>query len=102
MGRPATLLLALLLAAGTWSRNRVYHSEITFWQDVTAKSPHNARAWNNLGMARAAQCRLESAADAFREASRRAPDDPLPQVNLALLEQGELDVAAHCRQKLSP
>lgn len=69
---------------------------------VTAKSPHNARAWNNLGMARAAQCRLESAADAFREASRRAPDDPLPQVNLALLEQGELDVAAHCRQKLSP
>lgn len=92
----ATLLLAILLAAGTWTRNRVYQTEISFWQDVTAKSPHNPRAWNNLGMARAAECRLESAADAFKEASRRAPDDPLPQVNLALLEQGELDVAAHC------
>lgn len=98
----ATLLLAIVLAAGTWARNRVYQTEIGFWQDVTAKSPHNARAWNNLGMALAAQCRLQAAADAFGEASRRAPDDPLPEVNLALLEQGELEIAGHCQGKLLP
>lgn len=92
----AALLLAIVLAAGTWSRNRVYQTEIGFWQDVTAKSPHNARAWNNLGMALAADCRPLAAADAFRQASRRSPDDSLPQVNLVLLEQGELDVAGHC------
>lgn len=92
----ATLLLAIVLAAGTWTRNRVYQTEIGFWQDVTAKAPHNARAWNNLGMALAADCRPQAAADAFREASRRAPRDSLPQVNLALLEQGELEVATHC------
>jgi tetratricopeptide (TPR) repeat protein len=98
----ATLLLAMVLAAGTWTRNRVYQTEIGFWQDVTAKSPHNARAWNNLGMALAGECRAQAAADAFREASRLAPDDPLAEINLALLEQGELDVAGHCPGRSLP
>ncbi|MDQ2639113.1 MAG: hypothetical protein M3Y79_00830 [Pseudomonadota bacterium] len=98
----ATLLLAIVLAAGTWTRNRVYQTEIGFWQDVTAKAPHNARAWNNLGMALAAECRPQAAADAFAEASRRAPGDSLPQINLALLEQGELDGATHCAGQSVP
>lgn len=89
-------LLALVLATGTWMRNRVYQTEASFWQDVTAKSPHNARAWNNLGMALAAECQLHAAADAFRQASLRDPENPLPEVNLALLELGELDAAMHC------
>lgn len=92
----ATLLLAVVLAAGTWTRNRVYATEVSFWEDVTAKSPHNARAWNNLGMAFAAACQPIAAADAFSESTRRAPQDPLPDINLALLQQGELDVARHC------
>ena len=32
-------------------RNRVYADEITFWNDVVAKSPWNARGFNNLGFA---------------------------------------------------
>ncbi len=56
--RGTTLMVALLtlaVLAGTgWQtvvRNRVYRDEIVFWQDVTAKSPQNARAFNNLGYA---------------------------------------------------
>jgi len=93
----ATLALALALALGTASRNRVYATETTFWGDVVAKSPHNARAWNNLGYAEATACRPGRAAAAFREAARRDPDYPQPRVNLELLETGELPgVPARC------
>lgn len=87
---PVVLLLAVMLAFGTVSRNRVYATETTFWEDVTAKSPHNVRAWNNLGMAEALACHPETAASAFEEAMRLAPEDPRPQINLALLQRGEL------------
>lgn len=83
-------LLAVTLATGTVLRNRVYATEVRFWQDVADKSPHNLRAWNNLGIAHAMACEHDAAVRAFGEAIRRAPREPLAQVNLALLEQGEL------------
>jgi hypothetical protein len=52
--REAVLLGCVLLAVLgglTWQRNFVYHSETAFWSDVVAKSPAQARAWNNLGHA---------------------------------------------------
>jgi hypothetical protein len=48
-------------------------------------------------MAQAAACHPDAAADAFEEASRRDPENPLPQVNLALLHRGELPGSEHCR-----
>jgi hypothetical protein len=94
----AVLPLALLLALGTGSRNRVYATEVAFWQDVVAKSPHNTRAWNNLGMAEALACHAAAARHAFEEAINRDRDYVQPQVNLALLEQGELPgMPAECR-----
>lgn len=94
----AVLPLALLLALGTGARNRVYATEVTFWQDVLAKSPHNVRAWNNLGMGLALACERDAALHAFQEAINRDPDYVQPQINLALLEQGELPgVPAECR-----
>jgi hypothetical protein len=84
------LPLALLFCLGTAVRNRVYATELTFWQDVVAKSPHNTRAWNNLGMAEAIACQPDAARDSFDEAVRRDPRFVQPQVNLALLEKGEL------------
>ncbi|MDR1726733.1 MAG: tetratricopeptide repeat protein [Acidobacteriota bacterium] len=86
----AMAALAALLAAGTASRNRVYATEVSFWRDVVSKSPHNARAWNNLGYAEALACRPDEARQAFEEAVRRDPGYPQPQVNLELLEAGEL------------
>jgi hypothetical protein len=94
----AVLLLAVALSYGATVRNRVYATETIFWRDVVAKSPHNLRAWNNLGMALAVECQPAEAAQVFEEAIRRDPDDPRPQVNLALLQRGELPgVPEACR-----
>ena len=43
------LFIALVLAGSTWKRNLVWTNEVTLWQDVVAKKPNSARAWNNLG-----------------------------------------------------
>jgi len=95
------LPLALLLCLGTANRNAVYATEQSFWQDVVAKSPHNVRAWNNLGMAEAIACTPDAARDSFMEASRRDPGFVQPQVNLALLERGELPgVPTECGLRL--
>jgi len=90
-------VLAVSLAFATALRNRVYANEVVFWQDVVAKSPRNARASNNLGMALAAACQPLAAARAFDDAARLAPDDPRPRINAELLARGELPgVPASC------
>jgi tetratricopeptide (TPR) repeat protein len=98
---PAVLALSLVLALGTINRNRVYATETAFWQDVTVKSPHNTRAWNNLGMAEALACRPDSATRAFEEAIRLEPDSWRAQVNLELLKTGELQgLPVQCREDI--
>jgi tetratricopeptide (TPR) repeat protein len=44
-------MLIVLLAAGTYSRNRVWQSDLALWQDSLDKNPENPRAMNNLGLA---------------------------------------------------
>ena len=91
LSRPMLLgVVSVALAAATIERNGVYRTEVAFWQDVVAKSPLNARAANNLGMAHAVACEPLAARSAFERAIAIAPKGTLPQVNLALLEQGEL------------
>ena len=90
VGLIAVLLLVLLLSTGTVMRNRVYQDELSFWRDVVAKSPHNARAANNLGMAYALACEPAAARVAFERAATIDPDDPRPSVNALLLSMGEL------------
>lgn len=89
----ATLLLAALatgLATATVQRNRVYADEITFWEDVVRRTPTNARAANNLGMAYACARRDTEAAVQFERAARLQPDDYRAGVNLWLLRSGDL------------
>jgi hypothetical protein len=106
---PAARMLSIALifvtvgTVGTINRNRVYATEVTFWKDVVIKSPHNPRAWNNLGMAEALACRPDGAMRAFKEAIRLAPGYPQPQVNLELLKIGDLPglpVQCRCNGKL--
>jgi tetratricopeptide (TPR) repeat protein len=52
--RTARLIIVgslLLLSLFTWQRNSVWKNEITFWTDVTQKSPGSLRAHSNLGLA---------------------------------------------------
>lgn len=93
--RPAMLLAAVgvLLAALSWAtyqRNRVYETEITFWQDAVARNPDNSRAANNLGMAYAVHCRFDEAAREFRRAAALNPEDYVARINLILLRKGQL------------
>ena len=86
----AVAVLALVLAIATHVRNRVYADEITFWKDVVAKSPWNARGFNNLGFALTLNHRDEEADAAFREALRLDPAYVRAAVNLKLLRAGAL------------
>jgi len=88
----ATLLSGALVVTLGWAtarRSLVYADEVTFWRDVAAKAPGNARALNNLGLALSASCRLDEAAAAFEAALALEPAHPRARVNLWLLRQGE-------------
>jgi tetratricopeptide (TPR) repeat protein len=84
---PAALCLGLGVA--TARRNLVYADEVTFWTDVARQAPRNPRAFNNLGLALSARCRLEEAEAAFQEALAVDPDHARARVNLWLLRQGD-------------
>lgn len=45
-----TVLLAMALAATTWSRCHVYRSRLVMWADVVTKSPLNPRGWQTLAV----------------------------------------------------
>lgn len=84
------LLCIAALATATALRNRIYFDESTYWRDVVDKAPHNARAWNNLGMALAMAGQRTDAEAAFLKALQRRPDYRKAAVNLRLLQAGRL------------
>jgi len=89
----ATVLVAVLcvvLATGTHRRNRVNADELTYWNDVVAKAPHNPRGFNNLGYALALADRNDEADAAFRTALSLDPGYVRAAVNLRLLREGAL------------
>ncbi len=45
------IIIFMLLALGTYNRNKVWQSELLLWQDCLDKNPDNPRAMNNLGLA---------------------------------------------------
>jgi hypothetical protein len=93
----AVAVLAGVLVVGTVNRNRVYANQVVFWEDVVKKSPHNARAANNLGMAYAFDCQQQAALRSFRQAERLDANAYRASVNRRLLEAGALPgVPARC------
>lgn len=67
------LLIAGILAGAAWKRNLVWRSEVTLWEDATAKKPKNSRAWNNLG---GAYIKEQSADKALKALVRAIELDP--------------------------
>ena len=75
-------LLAAVLCVFTYQRNLLYQDRLLLWSDVVVKSPHKARAHNNLGYAYALHDDWGGAIDEFRTAARLDPDFILAQQNL--------------------
>jgi Flp pilus assembly protein TadD len=82
---------AVLGAAAAWiavlggltvARNRVWASEAGMWRDVVARSPGNARAWMNLGVALAGGDDEEAVACLYRAIAIN-PAALLARINLA-------------------
>ena len=84
------VVLSLGLGVATHLRNRVYGDELTFWSDVVAKAPHNARAHNNLGYALALRHRDDEAEAEFRRAIELDPSYFKAVINLQFLREGVL------------
>ncbi|ACG71905.1 Tetratricopeptide TPR_4 [Anaeromyxobacter sp. K] len=79
----AGLGIALLLAAATVARNRVWASEVTLWADSASKSPDKMRPNLNLGTALVEAGRPRDAEAPLRRAAALDPASALPRVQLA-------------------
>lgn len=88
--RAVAISLLAALGSATQERNRVYETEVTFWEDTARRNPASSRAANNLGMAYAMACRDDAAAEAFERAIELSPDEYHGRINLLLLRSGRL------------
>lgn len=80
----ALLLIAVVFAGAAWKRNLVWQSEVTLWEDATAKKPQNGRAWNNLGGAYIKQKDADKALHALVRAIELDPSKAAPWNNLGI------------------
>ena len=80
--RALVVLFVLMLCLLTFQRNVLYRDEVSLWSDTVRKSPHKARAHNNLGHAYAMQGNWDRAIEEFRTAAQLDPDYGLAQKNL--------------------
>jgi tetratricopeptide (TPR) repeat protein len=81
----AAVGLVLLLAVATHHRNRVWQDARTLWNDVLAKYPQDARAYNNLGDVQEEAGETAPALEAFDNAIRLSPNYQKAYLNRGLL-----------------
>jgi tetratricopeptide (TPR) repeat protein len=81
------ILAAVLLGGFTVSRNMVYRSEISLWEDTAAKSPGKARVHNNLGYAYERAGRFAEARESYLRALAIDPGHARARGNLDGLDQ---------------
>ncbi len=82
----ATLsLLVTALCLGTVSRNRIWQSEISIWEDVVRKSPSKGRGYGALGHAYQRGGKSAEAERSYLKAVQIAPSDYIALNNLGAL-----------------
>lgn len=79
------LIMASTFAFLTLSRNRVWRSEVTLWEDAAGKSPAKGRTHGALGHAYQRAGRFVEAERAYVEAVRLAPQDYIARNNLGAI-----------------
>lgn len=69
----ALSLILVVLAGAAYARNRVWQDDVTLWSDVVAKSPNNARAYNNLGIGYQKRNEMGKAMEMYKKATTLIP-----------------------------
>lgn len=88
-------LVALILvilgsyAYGTRERNKVWQTEESLWYDITQKSPGNARALMNYGLARMEKADFFEAEYYFRKALKIWPNWLYLHINMGILKDAQ-------------
>ncbi len=103
LGAAVLVAIVATLTPLTLRRNEDYRSTASFWSDVVAKRPNNARARVGLGASLRRQGRLDEAMAHYSEALRINPQYAEAHAGLgaALSRQGRLDEAmAHYMEAL--
>ncbi|MFC1516869.1 tetratricopeptide repeat protein, partial [Thermodesulfobacteriota bacterium] len=95
LGAVTFIVVITVFSVLTYSRNKVWSSEIALWKDCVEKSPNKARPHYNLGGALNKQGRTEEAIAQYREALRLNPRylDAHNNLGNILVKQGRVDEA---------
>lgn len=80
----SVVLIAVVLAVTTYSRNILWNDGITLWQDVVNKSPEKARGYVSLGQAYSDKGSHDKAITYFKRAISLDPSDFTPHLNLGV------------------
>lgn len=76
--------IPVLLAIGTFQRNRVWHNSESLWYDVSVKSPRNGRGLMNYGLTLMAKNDLKGALEVYNRALQHSPNYSFLHINLAI------------------
>jgi tetratricopeptide (TPR) repeat protein len=89
------VFVLILLITGTYSRNRIWNSDIEIWTDCVKKSPNKDRPHAGLGSAYTDQGRYQEAIAQFSEALRINPNYAEAHNNLGFVytDQGRYQEA---------
>ena len=95
---PVAMLPVVLLsifAVATWQRTKIYHDQITLWEDTLAKNPGAWMAQANLGVVLARQGKLAEAIQSYERLLQLKPEyaEAYNDLGNALVEQGKLPEA---------
>lgn len=101
LARTSCILIIVLFSLWTWQRNEIWHDNIRLWNDVISKSPQNARAQNNLGVANNRLGDKRGAEKHFARAIEADPEYRVAYQSLASLyiSQNRLKEAERILQK---
>lgn len=88
------LLLLSAYAYGVHERNKVWANEESLWQDVTIKSPNNARGLMNYGLAKMGKGDYKTAEKYYLDALKMWPYYSFLHVNLGVLKHATGDQVA--------
>jgi tetratricopeptide (TPR) repeat protein len=90
----SVLLLLSMYAYGAHERNKVWNTEETLWQDVTVKSPKNARGLMNYGLSLMGRGDYVNAEKYFNQAIAMWPYYYSLHINLGVLKNATGDKVA--------